>query len=57
MKKMGEILLAGLILAAMYCSIPVSNPGPLTGNHLIANTTADQVVLIADGTDPMPGKR
>lgn len=55
MKKIGEILFAGLILTAMYCSIPASKP--LTGNHLIANSTADQVVLIADGTDPMPGKR
>lgn len=57
MKKMGEILVAGLILAAMYCSIPASNPNPLTGDHLIANSTAEQVVLIADGSDPMPGKR
>jgi hypothetical protein len=57
MKKIGEILLAGLILAAMYCSIPASNPNPLTGDHIIANSTADQVVLIADGTSPMPGKR
>jgi hypothetical protein len=55
MKKMGEILLAGLILAAMYCALPVSNP--LTGDHLIANSTAEQVVLIADGAEPMPGKR
>jgi len=57
MQKMGEILLAGLILAAMYCAIPASNSRPLTGDHLIANSTADQVVLIADGAAPMPGKR
>ena len=57
MKKMGEILLAGLILAAMYCSIPASNSNPLTGDNLIANSTAEQVVLMADGAEPMPGKR
>jgi hypothetical protein len=57
MKKIGEILLAGLILTAMYCSIPASKPNPLTGDHIIANSTTDQVVLLADGTDPMPGKR
>ena len=52
MKIKGEILLAGLLLTALYCAIPKYNPP--TGDHVLANTTADQVVLIAEGTAPWP---
>ena len=47
MKKTAEILLTALALAGMYCAIPKSsvvNPG----------IGAEQVVLVADGSDPMP---
>jgi hypothetical protein len=57
MKKKGEILVAGLMLAALYCAITASKITPLTSVHVIANSTADQVLLIADGSDPMPSKR
>ena len=54
MKTKGEILLASLLLTALYCAIPKFNPP--TGGQVIANSTADQVVLIAEGTEPIPGK-
>ena len=44
-----EILLTALALAGMYCAIPkssapIQNPGIGT----------EQMVLVADGSDPMP---
>jgi hypothetical protein len=49
MKSTAEILLTALALAGIYCAIPksdtpVGKPG----------IRAEQVVLVADGSDPMP---
>ena len=49
MKRIVEILLTALALGGMYCAIPksftpVQNPGIGT----------EQMVLVADGSDPMP---
>jgi hypothetical protein len=49
MKTTVEILLTALALTGMYCAIPknvtqASNPG----------IGAQQMVLVADGSDPMP---
>jgi hypothetical protein len=49
MKTTAEIVLTALALAGMYCAIPksfapVGNPG----------IGAEQMVLVADGSDPMP---
>jgi hypothetical protein len=49
MKRTLEILLTGLALAGMYCAIPKS-AAPV-GNTVIGN---EQLVLVADGSDPMP---
>jgi hypothetical protein len=49
MKKIAEIVLTALALAGMYCAIPkTSDPviNPSIG--------AEQMVLVADGSDPMP---
>ena len=49
MKTTGEVLLAALALAAIYCTVPenASQAGAAT-------IRAEQVVLVADGSDPMP---
>jgi hypothetical protein len=49
MKTTGEVLLAALALAAIYCTVPknISRTGAAT-------IRAEQVVLVADGSDPMP---
>jgi hypothetical protein len=49
MKKIAEIVVTALALIGMYCAIPksfapVANPGIGT----------EQMVLVADGSDPMP---
>jgi hypothetical protein len=49
MKKTAEIVLTALALAGMYCAIPKSS-APV-GNQGI---DAGQIVLVADGSDPMP---
>ncbi len=49
MNKTVEIVLTALALAGMYCAIPKSF-GPV-GNPLIR---AEQAVLVADCSDPMP---
>lgn len=49
MKTTGEVLLAALALAAIYSAVP-RNPSQ-TGGPAIR---AEQVVLLADGSDPMP---
>jgi hypothetical protein len=48
MRRIAEIGLAALALAGMYCAIPTTSPvvNPSIG--------AEQVVLVADGSDPMP---
>jgi hypothetical protein len=49
MKRTAEILLSALALAGMYCAIPKSlTPVENTG------IGAEQTVLVADGSDPMP---
>ena len=49
MKRTGEVLLAALALAAIYCAVPKNT------SHTGATTIrAEQVVLVADGSDPMP---
>ncbi|HWZ80695.1 MAG TPA: hypothetical protein VNX87_29430 [Candidatus Sulfotelmatobacter sp.] len=49
MKTTGEVLLAALALAAIYCAVPKN--ASQTG---AATIRAEQVVLVADGSDPMP---
>jgi len=49
MKTTGEVLLAALVLASIYSAVP-RNPSQ-TGGPTIR---AEQVVLVADGSDPMP---
>ncbi len=49
MKTTGEVLLAALALAAIYCTVP-KNPSQAGA----ATIRAEQVVLVADGSDPMP---
>jgi hypothetical protein len=49
MKTTAEILLTVLVLAGIYSGIPKS--ASQIGNPTIR---AEQVVLVADGSDPMP---
>ena len=49
MKRTLEVLLTGLALAGLYSSIPRSN-APV--DNAVIGT--QQVVLVADGSDPMP---
>jgi hypothetical protein len=49
MKRTAEVLLMALALVGMYCAVPRSSDrviSPVIG--------AEQVVLVADGSDPMP---
>ncbi len=57
MKNTAEIVIATLILGALYFSSPVSSSNRQNRNSVISNSTAGEVLLIADGTDPMPGKK
>jgi hypothetical protein len=52
MKTTGEVLLAALALAAIYSAVP--KVPSQTGGPTIR---AEQVVLVADGSDPMPSCR
>ena len=52
MNKTVEIVLTALALAGMYCAIPKTF-APV-GNPVIQ---AEQAVLMADGSDPMPFRR
>lgn len=54
MKRTLEVLLTLTVLAAMYGAMPTSNS--TSGNAVAPNTNAD-VVIMADGPDPMPGCR
>lgn len=49
MKRTVEVLLLALTLAGMYCAIPKSS-------ERVVNSSigAEQIVLVADGSDPMP---
>jgi len=49
MNKVLEALLTLVVLAGLYCAIPTS--GPPARNSAVR---ADQAVIIADGSDPMP---
>jgi hypothetical protein len=49
MNKAVEVLLTVLALAGMYCAIPNSSVAP-SGSSV----RAQQEVMIADGSDPMP---
>ena len=51
MNKAVEMLLTILALAGMYCAIPKNN-GPSS-----PEVRAQQEVMIADGSDPMPLRR
>ncbi|MBV8893297.1 MAG: hypothetical protein JO266_15220 [Acidobacteria bacterium] len=57
MTKTSEIVITGLILGAMYCALPLRNPNALRSNLIVPNGVPDQVILVADGSDPMPIKR
>ena len=52
MNKTVEIVLTAIALAGMYCAIP-KNSAPV-GSPL---DRAEQAVLVADGSDPMPLRR
>ena len=49
MNKTAEIVLTALALAGMYCAIP-KNSSQIDNSRI----AAEQVVLVADGSDPMP---
>jgi len=49
MKKTAEILLTVLALTGIYCAIP-KHASPVDNGVI----RAEQVVLVADGSDPMP---
>lgn len=49
MKKIAEIVLTALALAGMYCAIPKTF-APVVKSSI----GAEHMVLIADGSDPMP---
>jgi hypothetical protein len=49
MKRTAEILLTALALAGIYSGIPKS-----TSTVSDSAIRAEQVVLVADGSDPMP---
>jgi hypothetical protein len=49
MKRTVEVLLMALTLVAMYCAIPKSSDRVVNGR-----IGAEQAVVVADGSDPMP---
>jgi hypothetical protein len=49
MKRTTEIVLIALALAGMYCAIP-KDSSPIDN----AKIGTEQIVLVADGSDPMP---
>lgn len=49
MKRTVEVLLMALTLVGMYCAIPKSADRVVNGS-----IRAEQVVVVADGSDPMP---
>ena len=49
MNKFLEALLIALALAGMYSAMPNNSPRPQN-----SAVRAEQAVLVADGTDPMP---
>lgn len=57
MRKTAEIVITAAILGVLYFSSPVLKSTQQHPNSVISNSTAGEVLLIADGTDPMPGKK
>ena len=51
MNKKVELLLTILALAGLYSAMPISKNNSRTAS---AAVRAEQVVVIADGSDPMP---
>ena len=49
MNKVVEVLLTVLALVGLYCAIPANNPRPRN-----SAVRAEQAVVVADGSDPMP---
>ncbi len=49
MNKTAEILLVALALAGMYCAVPKKS-SPIDKSRI----GAEQLLLVADGSDPMP---
>lgn len=49
MNKTAEMVLIALALAGMYSAIPKSS-SPINKSRV----AAEQVILVADGSDPMP---
>jgi hypothetical protein len=49
MNKTAEIVLIALALAGMYCAIP-KNSSRIDNSRI----GAEQMVVVADGSDPMP---
>lgn len=49
MNKAAEIVLIALALAGMYCAIP-KNSSPVEKSRI----GTEQMVVVADGSDPMP---
>jgi hypothetical protein len=49
MNKVMEVLLTAVALVGLYCAIPASKPRQ--GNSAVR---AEQAVVVADGSDPMP---
>jgi hypothetical protein len=57
MRKTAEIVITAAILGVLYFGSPVLRSTQQHRNSVISNSTAGEVLLIADGTDPMPGKK
>jgi hypothetical protein len=57
MKITTEIVVTTLMLGALYFWSPLSRASQQNRQSVISNSTAGEVLLIADGTDPMPGKK
>jgi len=57
MKQTAEIIITTLMLGVLYFWSPVSSRSLQNRNSAISNSSAGEVLLMADGTDPMPGKK
>ena len=57
MKKTAEILITSLMFGALYFLSAASHPSQQNRTSVISNSAAGEVLLLADGTDPMPGKK
>ena len=57
MRQITEFVLAATVLASLFAASLISSPRGQNRTHAISNATAGEVLMIADGTDPMPKKR